>query len=329
MAITSWLSHVNHRSFYFLSTLRQSRQVMEQYGDGAKKLWPTEFGWGSATSPHPGYEYEARIDEATQAKWIVDAFNIMAGSGYVAVPMLWNLNYPRKNRDGRLRSTGAPGLRCPAPDDGAVGAVRRRMRTIFVRYGESSMSEHFVRKHLTFLVVGLIMALALAACGGGEEPTATPTKTPIPQQSAQEPTPTATVAPAVDSGTQAAAPTAAPAPPAEPTATPAPVIEKIARVAASQLNIREQPDLNANIVKLALEGEEYSVVSTSDDGQWTQLGENGAPLGWGAAEFLTVEERVVQSGAADGTSSPTGDATAAPSQPTAAPACRLPLRPRR
>ncbi|MBK8051263.1 MAG: cellulase family glycosylhydrolase [Anaerolineales bacterium] len=46
------LSHVNHRSFYFRSTLEESRRVMEQFGDTSKKLWPTEFGWGS-TLPVP------------------------------------------------------------------------------------------------------------------------------------------------------------------------------------------------------------------------------------------------------------------------------------
>jgi len=102
------LSHVNHRSFYFLSTLRESRRVMEEFGDTGKRLWPTEFGWGSTPSPFPGYEYEARIDEATQARWIVDAFNIMAGSGYVAVPMLWNLNYPRNTEMGAFAVAGRP-----------------------------------------------------------------------------------------------------------------------------------------------------------------------------------------------------------------------------
>ncbi|MBW7884784.1 MAG: SH3 domain-containing protein [Caldilineaceae bacterium] len=102
------LSHVNHRSFYFLSTLRASRRVMEEFGDTNKRLWPTEFGWGSTPSPFPGYEYEARIDEATQARWIVEAFNIMAGSGYVAVPMLWNLNYPRDTEMGAFAVVGRP-----------------------------------------------------------------------------------------------------------------------------------------------------------------------------------------------------------------------------
>jgi uncharacterized protein YraI len=102
------LSHVNHRSFYFLSTLEQSRRVMEENGDSAKKLWPTEFGWGSTPSPFPGYEYEARIGEGTQAEWIVQAFNTMRGSGYVAVPMLWNLNYPRDTEMGAFAVVGRP-----------------------------------------------------------------------------------------------------------------------------------------------------------------------------------------------------------------------------
>jgi hypothetical protein len=102
------LSHVNHRSFYFLSTLEQSRRVMEENGDSAKKLWPTEFGWGSTPSPHPGYEYEARIGEGTQAQWIVQAFGTMRDSGYVAVPMLWNLNYPRDTEMGAFAVVGRP-----------------------------------------------------------------------------------------------------------------------------------------------------------------------------------------------------------------------------
>lgn len=102
------LSHVNHRSFYFLSTLRESRKVMQEFGDTNKRLWPTEFGWGSTPSPFPGYEYKARIDEATQARWIVESFRIMADSGYVAVPMLWNLNYPRDTEMGAFAVVGRP-----------------------------------------------------------------------------------------------------------------------------------------------------------------------------------------------------------------------------
>lgn len=86
-------SHVNHRSFYFLSTLEESRAVMVQYGDTAKRLWPTEFGWGSSPQPYPGYEYQRRVTEQQQADWSVQAYQIMANSGYVGVAFLWNLNY--------------------------------------------------------------------------------------------------------------------------------------------------------------------------------------------------------------------------------------------
>ena len=102
------LSHVNHRSFYFRSTVEESRRVMEEFGDTAKRLWPTEFGWGSTPSPHAGYEYEARIDESAQARWIVEAFVFMRDSGYVAVPMLWNLNYPRETEMGAFAVAGRP-----------------------------------------------------------------------------------------------------------------------------------------------------------------------------------------------------------------------------
>jgi hypothetical protein len=86
-------SHVNHRSFYFLSTLEQSRAVMEQFGDSAKKLWPTEFGWGSTPSPYAGYEYQARVSEQQQADWISNAFQTMANSGYVGAAFLWSVSY--------------------------------------------------------------------------------------------------------------------------------------------------------------------------------------------------------------------------------------------
>lgn len=86
-------SHVNHRSFYFLSTLEESRAVMIQYGDSAKRLWPTEFGWGSSAQPYAGYEYQRRVSEEQQANWTTEAYRIMANSGYVGVAFLWNLNY--------------------------------------------------------------------------------------------------------------------------------------------------------------------------------------------------------------------------------------------
>lgn len=167
-------------------------------------------------------------------------------------------------------------------------------------------------KQRSFTIVALTLAatIFLAACGGGEGPTPTPTKTPMAQVAA---TPTPTLAPvtagdAGDAGAQtpvASAPTDAPVPP-----TLAPVVEKIARVTADQLNVRSEPSTAGAIVKLANNGESFTLLGQSDDGQWLQLGENGAPLGWGAAEFMIVEEQVVQAPAG------TGD----PVRPTSAPA---------
>ncbi len=86
-------SHVNHRSFYFRSTMEESRQVMIAYGDVNKRLWPTEFGWASSVSPHAGYEYAGYISESQQAQYIVEAYQMMRNWGWVGATFLWNLNY--------------------------------------------------------------------------------------------------------------------------------------------------------------------------------------------------------------------------------------------
>ncbi|HHW85430.1 MAG TPA: cellulase family glycosylhydrolase [Chloroflexi bacterium] len=160
-------------------------------------------------------------------------------------------------------------------------------------------------KQRSFTIAALFVAtmIFLAACGGGEEPTPTPTKTPMAQT---QPTATPTLAPVAvnDAGAQApaaSAPTNTPVPP-----TPTPIVEKLARVAVDQLNVRSEPSTAGAIVKLANNGETFTLLGQSEDGQWLQLGENGAPLGWGAAEFMTIEERVVQAPASDGnTTAPT------------------------
>lgn len=86
-------SHVNHRSFYFRSSMEESRQVMIAYGDSNKRLWPTEFGWASSVSPHAGYEYAGYISESQQAQYIVEAYQMMRNWGWVGATFLWNLNY--------------------------------------------------------------------------------------------------------------------------------------------------------------------------------------------------------------------------------------------
>jgi uncharacterized protein YraI len=90
---TAPASHFDHRSFYFRSTMEAYRQVMVANGDLNKRLWPTEFGWGSSSTPFPGYEYQAYITESAQAQYLVRAFGMMRDWGWVGVPFLWNLNF--------------------------------------------------------------------------------------------------------------------------------------------------------------------------------------------------------------------------------------------
>lgn len=167
-------------------------------------------------------------------------------------------------------------------------------------------------RHLSMTVVGAAALLVLVACGGGDEPTATPTKTPIPAE-AQAATPTPAAQTAAQSPATATPAAAAPQPAAteavqtEP--TPATVVEKIARVTTDQLNIRSEPNTTATIVKMVVTGDTFAVVATSDDGQWLQLAENGAAVGWAAAEFMTVEERTVPAGGDQAATQPTSQAS--------------------
>jgi hypothetical protein len=89
-------SFKGHRSFFFRSTMRRYREIMNAYGDGAKRLWATEFGWASVENmgagPAAGYGYAADNTEGEQAQFLVDAFQIARQYG-VGVMFIWNLNF--------------------------------------------------------------------------------------------------------------------------------------------------------------------------------------------------------------------------------------------
>jgi len=66
---------------------------MEKYGDEAKKMWFTEFGWSTANQA-PGYEYGAYNSEQQQAQYIVRAFQKARSDWpWVGAMFLWNLNF--------------------------------------------------------------------------------------------------------------------------------------------------------------------------------------------------------------------------------------------
>ncbi len=86
-----------HRSWFFQATISAYHTVMQNNGDGNKRLWATEWGWGSienlTPSPAAGYEFFQDNTEAEQANFIVKAFQIAKARGYMGVMFLWNLNY--------------------------------------------------------------------------------------------------------------------------------------------------------------------------------------------------------------------------------------------
>ncbi len=155
----------------------------------------------------------------------------------------------------------------------------------------------------------LLFALLIAACGGDEpEPTATPTKTPLP---ANQPAAT----PPPETATQVAAPAQGNTQPAngqsaQPTATPTKT-ETIGVVTADLLNIRSDPNTTANIVGTANTGQKFTIVGRNQDGTWLQLADNGKLLGWAAAEFIQVE-KAGSPGEANPTPAPSGDQPATP-----------------
>ncbi len=99
-------SHVADPSFYFRNTMEQYRNIMVKYGDGNKRLWPTEFGWASTGSPVAGYEYATYNSEQAQGDYIKRAFEMMRNWGWVGVPFLWNLNYNKSHPGSELAAFG-------------------------------------------------------------------------------------------------------------------------------------------------------------------------------------------------------------------------------
>lgn len=87
----------DHASFFFRNTMEDYYRIMAANGDGAKRVWATEFGWptvdGMGVSASPGYEFANDINEQQQADYLVRAYTWSRNWGHAGVMFLWNLNF--------------------------------------------------------------------------------------------------------------------------------------------------------------------------------------------------------------------------------------------
>jgi hypothetical protein len=82
-----------HHSWSFYSTLNGYHSIMSQYGDGNKKIWPTEFGWATDWIGDTNYGYAQDNTREEQASWTAKSYELMKQWGFVGVAFLWNLNF--------------------------------------------------------------------------------------------------------------------------------------------------------------------------------------------------------------------------------------------
>jgi hypothetical protein len=83
----------NDPSFFAFTRVAQYRDVMTQNGESNKKIWFTEFGYCSSTTPPAGYEYCKYLTAQNQADFLVQAFTKARSLDYVGGMVVWNLNF--------------------------------------------------------------------------------------------------------------------------------------------------------------------------------------------------------------------------------------------
>ncbi len=84
--------YYNDDSFYF-RRFEQQYGIMQRYGDGAKQVWLSEWGWGSDFRPD-GYQEFNTVTEELRAKYVTDAILLLrARYPYIGATFLWNLNW--------------------------------------------------------------------------------------------------------------------------------------------------------------------------------------------------------------------------------------------
>ncbi len=98
-----------HHSWSFRSTMEGYWNIMNVYGAGNKKIWPTEFGWAAGGAVNNNYGYANDNDLNEQAQWTVKAYQMMKEWGFVGPAFLWNLNFKVNNPGTELAQWGIIG----------------------------------------------------------------------------------------------------------------------------------------------------------------------------------------------------------------------------
>ncbi|MBI5957383.1 MAG: hypothetical protein HY866_01520 [Chloroflexi bacterium] len=99
--------YTQHPTWFFLDTLEDYHEIMQQAGDTSRVLWATEFGWGTyegfynseGTPAVPPVDpiYFQWITQDDQANYTMRAFEIGQSLPYVGVMVLWNMDYSNQN----------------------------------------------------------------------------------------------------------------------------------------------------------------------------------------------------------------------------------------
>jgi polysaccharide biosynthesis protein PslG len=76
-------------------------QLMVKYGDGAKKLWFTEFGWSSHANAAGTPNWSRGVTEATQSAYLVKAANVVDTTMPYVTRMFWYCE--RNTTNGNLQ----------------------------------------------------------------------------------------------------------------------------------------------------------------------------------------------------------------------------------
>lgn len=94
-------THYEHPSFYFLNTLNDYRQIMQDNGDSSTQIWVTDFGWGTSEDTAPPssmHVFVSYTDLDEQAMYVPRGFELGQELGFVGPMFLDNLNGCQANQ---------------------------------------------------------------------------------------------------------------------------------------------------------------------------------------------------------------------------------------